>query len=219
MEIKRALISVSNKEGVVDFARQLQNLKIQIFSTGGTAKALLDRGVTAESVEWLTGFPEMLDGRVKTLHPGVHAGLLARRDKSEHMKAIENNRIRPIDLLCVNLYPFAETITKEGVTLEEAIENIDIGGPAMIRSAAKNHDSVTVLVDPADYKVVLAELRESGETTLTTRRRLAAKAFRHTHEYDGLIANYLDLQLALDTIRDAQSRQFSVTDIPEGHYD
>ncbi len=190
--IRRALISVSDKRGIADFARGLSSLGVEIVSTGGTAKLLSDVGVPVRSISELTGFPEVLDGRVKTLHPNVHGGLLARRDLSEHMATLERHGIAPIDLLCVNLYPFAETIADPNVALAEAIENIDIGGPAMVRSAAKNHDSVTVLVDASDYERVLAEMRENaGSTTLETRRRLAAKAYAHTAYYDSMIAAYL----------------------------
>ncbi len=189
--MKRALISVSDKTGIVEFARELSSLGVEIISTGGTARALAEGGVPVIPIDDVTGFPEMLDGRVKTLHPAVHGGILARRDMPDHMAAIDSHGIKPIDLLCINLYPFAKTIANPDVHLEEAIENIDIGGPAMIRSAAKNHDSVTVLVEPADYDVVLDELRSTGKTTLETRRRLAARAFGHTAKYDSLIAGFL----------------------------
>lgn len=188
---KRALISVSDKTGVAAFAKGLAEQGIEIISTGGTKAMLEQAGIKTISIEEVTDFPEMMDGRVKTLHPKIHGGLLGRRDLSEHMEAMERHNIQPIDFVCVNLYPFKETILKEHVTREEAIENIDIGGPSMLRSAAKNHQSVTVVVDPKDYDQVLSELTSTGETTLLTRRRLAAKVFRHTAAYDALIAEYL----------------------------
>jgi len=190
--ITRALLSVSDKTGLVEFARGLAAMGVEIISTGGTAKALVEAGVPVTAIGDVTRFPEMLDGRVKTLHPAVHGGILARRDVTEHMETLAAHGIHPIDLLCVNLYPFAQTVAQPGATLEEAIENIDIGGPAMVRSAAKNHDAVTVLVAPADYPAALAEMRANGgATTLETRRRLAAKAFAHTAQYDAMIAAYL----------------------------
>lgn len=189
--MKRALISVSDKTGIVDFTRELISLGYEIISTGGTKRALLDAGLPVMGIEEVTEFPEMLDGRVKTLHPMIHGGLLFRRDLPEHGKQIEAHGIQPIDLVCVNLYPFQETIAKTGVTLDEAIENIDIGGPSMLRSAAKNYAAVTVLVDAADYGAVLTELREAGDTKRETREKLAAKVFRHTAAYDALIASYL----------------------------
>lgn len=190
--IQRALLSVSDKTGLVEFARGLAEMDVELLSTGGTAKALADAGLPVTALSDVTHFPEMLDGRVKTLHPAVHGGILARRDIPEHLATIAAHGIRPIDLLCVNLYPFAQTVAKPGVRLEEAIENIDIGGPAMVRSAAKNHDAVTILVHPADYPAVLAEMRaNAGATTLETRRRLAAKAYAHTARYDAMIAAYL----------------------------
>ncbi len=189
--IGRALISVSDKEGIVAFAQALAVLGVEIISTGGTASEIAGAGIHVTTVATVTAFPEILDGRVKTLHPAVHGGILARRDQPRHMETILRHEIREIDLVCVNLYPFAQTIEKDGCTLEDAIENIDIGGPAMIRSAAKNHDSVTVLVDPSDYEEVLGELRDDGMTNLRTRQHLAAKAFAHTGAYDGVIAGYL----------------------------
>jgi phosphoribosylaminoimidazolecarboxamide formyltransferase/IMP cyclohydrolase len=194
MTKKRALISVSDKTGIVDFADGLIKAGIEIISTGGTKKALDEAGISTISIEEVTGFPEMMDGRVKTLHPKIHGGLLGRRDLAGHLKAMAKHDILPIDYVCVNLYPFKETILKANVTEEEAIENIDIGGPSMLRSAAKNFQSVTVVVDPCDYSKVLTELVEQGETSLTTRKKLAAKVFRHTAAYDALIANYLTEQ-------------------------
>ncbi|MCQ9209927.1 bifunctional phosphoribosylaminoimidazolecarboxamide formyltransferase/IMP cyclohydrolase [Granulicatella seriolae] len=187
----RALISVSDKKGIVDFAKALRALNIDIISTGGTKKYLEENDIPCIAIDQVTNFPEMLDGRVKTLHPAIHGGLLARRDLDSHMSAIMEHQIEPIDVVIVNLYPFKETISKESVTYEEAIENIDIGGPSMLRSAAKNHASVTVLVDPKDYSAVLEELKVSGTTGIETRKKLAAKVFRHTAAYDALIAEYL----------------------------
>ena len=191
MSNKRALISVSDKTGIVEFAKKLVGLGFEIISTGGTAKALEEADVPVTGISEITNFPEILDGRVKTLHPAIHGGLLARLDDETHIRQIEEHQIAPIRLVCVNLYPFKETISKPEVTVEEAIENIDIGGPSMLRSAAKNHQHVTVVVDPDDYAAVLAELKEKGETKLSTRRRLAAKVFRHTAGYDALIAEYM----------------------------
>jgi phosphoribosylaminoimidazolecarboxamide formyltransferase/IMP cyclohydrolase len=189
MTIQRALISVSDKTGIKDFAKNLQDLGIEILSTGGTAKLLSENGIKNTEVVDYTGFPEMMAGRVKTLNPKIHGGLLGRRGIDEAVMAEQG--ILPIDLVVVNLYPFRETIAKEGCTLEDAIENIDIGGPAMLRSSAKNHASVTVVVDVADYDNVLTEIKNSGNTTLETRQKLALKTFEHTASYDGAIANYL----------------------------
>ncbi|NLC58451.1 MAG: bifunctional phosphoribosylaminoimidazolecarboxamide formyltransferase/IMP cyclohydrolase [Armatimonadetes bacterium] len=192
MGIKRALISVSEKTGVVEFARGLTALGVEILSTGGTAKALTDAGVPVVPVEQATGFPEMMEGRVKTLHPKIHGGILADRSKPDHLAQAQAHGIGLIDLVCVNLYPFAATVARPDVTLEMAIENIDIGGPSMIRSAAKNHAAVTVVVDPSDYEGLLTELRNSGgEVSEATRRRLAVKAFGHTANYDAMIHAYL----------------------------
>jgi phosphoribosylaminoimidazolecarboxamide formyltransferase/IMP cyclohydrolase len=191
-KIGRALVSVSDKRGLVDFAKVLAKHGVQILSTGGTAKLLSDAGIAVTQVSDHTGFPEMMDGRVKTLHPKIHGGLLGRRDVPEHMQAMREHGIAPIDLVVVNLYPFAQTVAKPGVTFEEAIENIDIGGPSMLRSAAKNHESVTVIVDPADYAGVAAELESAGgEVSVATNRRLAQKVFHTTAVYDGMIADYL----------------------------
>ncbi|MDN6583579.1 MAG: bifunctional phosphoribosylaminoimidazolecarboxamide formyltransferase/IMP cyclohydrolase [Enterococcus sp.] len=187
----RALISVSDKTGVVEFTKGLIDAGIEIISTGGTKKVLDDAGLSTLSIDEVTGFPEMMDGRVKTLHPKIHGGLLGRRDLASHLEAMQAQDILPIDFVCVNLYPFKETISKADVTEAEAIENIDIGGPSMLRSAAKNFASVTVVVDPEDYSLVLAEMKSNQATTLETRKRLAAKVFRHTAAYDALIAEYL----------------------------
>ncbi len=192
--IRRALISVSDKRGVVELARALVERDVEILSTGGTARLLADAGVPVRQVSDWTGFPELLDGRVKTLHPKIHGGLLARRDLPAHQEEMRAHGIEPIDLVAVNLYPFRETVARPGVTLEEAIEQIDIGGPSMLRSAAKNHAAVTVLVDPEDYAPVIAELRACGEVSVATNRRLAQKVFHVTACYDGLIADWLGAQ-------------------------
>ena len=192
---KRALISVSDKAGIVEFAQELKKLGWDIISTGGTKVTLDNAGVDTIAIDDVTGFPEMMDGRVKTLHPNIHGGLLARRDLHSHLQAAKDNNIELIDLVVVNLYPFKETILKPDVTYADAVENIDIGGPSMLRSAAKNHASVTVVVDPADYAVVLDELSANGETTYETRQRLAAKVYRHTASYDALIAEYFTSQV------------------------
>jgi phosphoribosylaminoimidazolecarboxamide formyltransferase/IMP cyclohydrolase len=191
MKIQRALISVSDKTGLVEFARELAKLKVEIISTGGTAKMLADNGVPVMQISDFTGFPEMLDGRVKTLHPKVHGGLLHLRDNPEHVKQVQAHGIQPIDLVVVNLYPFEQTVAKPGVKRHEAIENIDIGGPSMLRSAAKNHEAVTVIVDPADYAPVADELKQNGDTSLATRQRLAQKVFQRTAAYDAAISTYL----------------------------
>jgi len=192
-KVRRALISVSDKTGVVEFAGGLRDLGVEVLSTGGTARALEAAGVPVTPVDQVTGFPEMLEGRVKTLHPAVHGGLLADRSKPEHMEQLAAQGFHPIDLVAVNLYPFGATIARPDCSFEDAIENIDIGGPSMIRSAAKNHAAVTVVTSPADYGAVLAELRAGGgETTPATRRALAQKAFAHTAAYDGVIASWLE---------------------------
>jgi len=191
MPIKRALISVSNKEGLVEFAKGLAAEGLEILSTGGTAKALREAGILVTDVSDYTGFPEMMDGRVKTLHPKVHGGLLALRDNKKHMEEAKKNSVEMIDMVVVNLYPFVETIADKNVAEEVAIENIDIGGPSMIRSAAKNFKFVTVVTDPADYRMVLEEIKKGGETKLETRKLLARKAFTLTSRYDKAIENYL----------------------------
>ena len=191
-KIERGIISVTDKAGVVDFASSLSKFGVQILSTGGTARALRDGGISVMDISQYTGFPEMLDGRVKTLHPKVHGGLLGMRDNPEHVSMMKEHGIENIDLLVVNLYQFEKTVAKEGVTIEEAIENIDIGGPAMLRSSAKNFKDVTVIVDPLDYDPVLKEMEElGGATSLKTRFRLARKVFQLTHKYDGAISQYL----------------------------
>ena len=188
---KRALVSVSDKTGLVDFVKGLQTAGWEIIATGGTQKLLEDSGVKTIGISDVTGFPEICDGRVKTLHPKVHGGLLARRDEPSHLQALQENGIEFIDLVCVNLYPFRETIAKEGTTMAEAIEKIDIGGPSMLRSAAKNYNDVTVVCDPADYDTILAEINATGNTTLKTRLQLSAKAYTHTAQYDCCIATYM----------------------------
>jgi phosphoribosylaminoimidazolecarboxamide formyltransferase/IMP cyclohydrolase len=190
-KVRRALLSVSDKSGIVELARGLAGLGVELVSTGGTAQLLSREGVAATEVAALTGFPEMLDGRVKTLHPKIHGGLLARRDDPRHQAALRDAGIEPIDLLVVNLYPFRSTVADPDCRLEDAIENIDIGGPAMLRAAAKNHAGVTVVVDPADYPRVLEEIRAQGTTSAETRFALARKVFAHTASYDGAIAAYL----------------------------
>ncbi|HPW99975.1 MAG TPA: bifunctional phosphoribosylaminoimidazolecarboxamide formyltransferase/IMP cyclohydrolase [Sedimentibacter sp.] len=187
----RALISVSDKRGIVEFARELENLGIEIISTGGTQRALQEAGVKVIGISEVTNFPECLDGRVKTLHPKIHAGILAMRKNPEHMKQLSELNIETIDLVVVNLYPFKQTILKDGVTRQEAIENIDIGGPTMLRSAAKNYQDVAVIVDPEDYGIVLEELKENKEVSLDTKFYLCSKVFAHTAHYDTLIASYM----------------------------
>ena len=187
----RALISVSDKTGVVEFAQQLRSLGWEIIATGGTMKLLRDSNVEVINISDVTGFPEICDGRVKTLHPKVHGGLLARRDDESHLQALKDNGIEFIDMVCVNLYPFRQTIAKPDVTMEDAIENIDIGGPSMLRSAAKNYKDVTVVCDPVDYATIIEEIKEGGNTTVGTRLQLSAKAYTHTAEYDSMIATYM----------------------------
>lgn len=194
---KRALVSVSDKTGLVEFVKGLKDLGWEIIATGGTQKLLEDNYIRTIGISEVTGFPEILDGRVKTLHPKVHGGILARRELPAHMETLRENGIETIDLVCVNLYPFRETIAKEGVTLEDAIEHIDIGGPSMVRSAAKNWRDVTIVCNPSDYPAVLAELRENGSTSLETRLQLSAKAYTHTAEYDMCIATYMRAQAHL----------------------
>ena len=194
-KIMRALLSVTDKSGLDVFAKGLAEMGVGIISTGGTAKMLRGSGVDVTDVSEVTGFPEMLDGRVKTLHPRVHGAILARRDDSSHRAQLGEHHIATIDLVCVNLYAFESTIAKPACTFSDAIENIDIGGPCLIRAAAKNHADVTVVTDPADYQAVLDEMKENkGSVSDKTRRKLAAKAFRLTNGYDGAIADYLEAQ-------------------------
>lgn len=203
---KRALISVSDKTGVVEFAKALEQLDFEIVSTGGTAKALADAGIKVTGISEVTGFPECLDGRVKTLHPLVHAGILAMRSNPEHMRQVDALGVTLIDVVAINLYPFKATILKPDVTLEEAIENIDIGGPTMIRAAAKNWQDVAVVVDPADYDKVIEEMKAGG-VTKQTKFALAGKVFEHTAAYDALINNYLRKQRGEDPFPE----QFTMT--------
>ncbi|MCM3669660.1 bifunctional phosphoribosylaminoimidazolecarboxamide formyltransferase/IMP cyclohydrolase [Mesobacillus maritimus] len=191
MTKKRALISVSDKNGIVEFARELVELGFEIVSTGGTKNALASAGVPVIGISEVTNFPEILEGRVKTLHPNIHGGLLAKVGEEGHRQQLEEHGITPIELVCVNLYPFQQTIAKPDVTVEDAIENIDIGGPAMLRASAKNHEYITVVVDPVDYQTVLDEYKQNGRTEAATRRKLAAKVFRHTAAYDSMIAEYM----------------------------
>src|SRR6187401_2970447 len=196
--VTRALLSVSDKSGLIDFARALAAHGVELVSTGGTAKAIADAGLNVRDVSELTGFPEMMDGRVKTLHPKVHGGLLAIRDDAAHAQSMKDHGIAPIDLLVVNLYPFEATVAK-GASYNDCVENIDIGGPAMIRAAAKNHNDVAVVVDTDDYRAVLDELAANkGATTLGLRRRLAAKAYARTGAYDAAISNWFNRQLEID---------------------
>ncbi len=187
----RALVSVSDKTGVVEFAQQLRSLGWEIIATGGTMKLLSDSGIDVINISDVTGFPEICDGRVKTLHPKVHGGLLARRDDESHLKALKDNSIEFIDMVCVNLYPFRQTIAKPDVTMEDAIENIDIGGPSMLRSAAKNYKDVTVVCNPENYAKIIEEIKANGNTTLETRLQLSAEAYTHTAQYDSMIATYM----------------------------
>lgn len=198
MKKNRALISVSDKTGIVEFAKKLTELGWEIIATGGTMDRLREAGLPIINISEITGFPEICEGRVKTLHPKVHGGLLGRRDKEDHMRQLADNGIETIEMVCVNLYPFEATIAKEGVELEEAVENIDIGGPSMLRSAAKNFRDVTVVCDPADYQRVISEIEANGSTTPQTRIELSAKAYTHTAEYDSHIATYMRRQAGLN---------------------
>jgi len=190
-KVERALISLTDKSGIEDFARALTGLGVEILSTGGTAKKMREAGIEVTDVSDFTGFPEMLDGRVKTLHPLVHGGILNQRENPDHQKQCQEHGIRPIDIVAVNLYAFEKTVADPDCSLADAIENIDIGGPTLLRASAKNFRDVTVIVDPADYEQVLAEIRESGNTTLKTRFRLAVKVFQLTSAYDTAIADWL----------------------------
>lgn len=196
--MKRALISVYDKNGIVDFALELSNLGWEIISTGGTSKILKQANIDVIDIDEITKFPEILDGRVKTLHPNIHGGLLYKRDNEEHVKTLKELNINSIDMVVNNLYPFEETVKREGVSHDEIIENIDIGGPSMIRAAAKNYKDVTVLVDPSDYEKILVELKSNGETTIETRQYLARKVFQYTAYYDSLISNYFDKLESID---------------------
>jgi phosphoribosylaminoimidazolecarboxamide formyltransferase/IMP cyclohydrolase len=208
--IQRALLSVSDKTGLVDFAKVLVAANVELISTGGTAKAIRDAGLPVKDISAHTGFPEMMDGRVKTLHPKIHGGLLYVRGNASHEAAAREHNIAPIDLVVVNLYPFEQTVAKPNVALHEAIENIDIGGPSMLRSAAKNHDSVTVIMDPADYTPVAEQIKTTGETTLGLRRKLAAKVFFHTSLYDAAIAWHLGHEFAGEGAEIAMSERLYI---------
>ena len=191
-KIRRAIISVSNKTGIVELAKALNTMGVDILSTGGTAKALRDAGIPVKDVSDYTGFPEMLDGRVKTLHPKVHGGLLSRRTNPKDMEEIKKHGIDTIDMVIVNLYPFEETVSRPGVSFDDAIENIDIGGPTMLRSASKNFQDVAVLIDPSDYGQIIQEMNDlQGDLSYETRLRLAKKVFSHTSRYDTIITEYL----------------------------
>ncbi|MFK5927159.1 MAG: bifunctional phosphoribosylaminoimidazolecarboxamide formyltransferase/IMP cyclohydrolase [Desulfuromusa sp.] len=199
--IKRALISVSDKIGVIDLARELNSFGVELLSTGGTAKMIREAGIPVLDVSDYTGFPEMMDGRVKTLHPKIHGALLGLRDNPEHVAAMAKHDIEPIDMVVVNLYPFEATVAKEGCSLEDAIENIDIGGPTMLRSAAKNNKFVTVLVDPSDYGIVITEMKQnSGEVSVATNFKLGVKVYQHTAAYDGAISNWLGKRTSPDAV-------------------
>ncbi|MEG0798088.1 MAG: IMP cyclohydrolase [Acidaminococcaceae bacterium] len=195
MKIKRALLSVSDKTGIVELAKFLNEIGVEIVSTGGTMKAIKDAGIPVTYVSEVTGFPEIMDGRVKTLNPKIHGGILAVRNNPEHMAALKAHAITPIDLVVVNLYPFKETIAKPNVMEAEAIENIDIGGPAMVRAAAKNFRDVLIVTNPARYSSLIAMLSQYGDADITTRKTLAKEAFNHTSEYDAAITAYLTKQL------------------------
>lgn len=193
--IKRVLLSVSDKEGLADFAKALSSYGVTMLSTGGTARLLREEGLQVTDVSEYTGFPEMMDGRVKTLHPKVHGSLLGLRDNPEHLAKMKEHGIEPIDMVVINLYPFEKTIARDDATFEDAIENIDIGGPSMLRSAAKNHASVTVVSDPADYVEIIDEMKQKGgAVSAETNRRLAVKVFQTTSHYDAMIAEYLEKQ-------------------------
>ncbi len=191
MKLKKAIISVSDKTGIVDFAKELKNLGVEILSTGGTARILKENGINVTEISEYTGFPEIMDGRVKTLHPKIHGGILALRDNPEHMEKIKELGIEPIDMVIVNLYPFEKTIENPESTFDDAIENIDIGGPTMIRASAKNFKFVVVIIDPEDYKKVLEELKANGDVSYSTRLYLAQKVFERMSKYDKAIAKYL----------------------------
>ena len=206
--VKRALISVSDKTGIVEFAQKLNDLGVSIISTGGTFKVLKEAGIPVINISDVTGLPECLDGRVKTLHPNIHAGLLAMRSNPEHMKQVEELNVELIDMVVVNLYPFKQTIMKPDVTLADAIENIDIGGPTMLRAAAKNYQDVSVVIDPTDYEQVLSEIKETGAVSVKTNFYLAAKVFNHTAYYDTMIANYLRDKAGLPKYPDTISMTF-----------
>lgn len=217
-KVQRALVSVSKKDGLIDFVKGLSEMGVEILSTGGTAKLLKDNGIPAIQVSDYTGFPEIMDGRVKTLHPLIHGGLLGKRDNEKHVEEMKKHGIKPIDMVVVNLYPFEDTISKEGVKLDEAIENIDIGGPSMLRSSAKNFQDVAVVVDSDDYEDILAEMKENdGAISYDTKMRLSVKAFKHTARYDSLISKYLESKVEGDGFPSILNLQFEkITDLRYG---
>lgn len=217
-KIQRALVSVSKKDGLIDFAKGLSEMGVEILSTGGTAKLLKDNGIPVIQVSNYTGFPEIMDGRVKTLHPLIHGGLLGKRDDKKHVEEMKKHGIKPIDMVVVNLYPFEETISKEGVKLDEAIENIDIGGPSMLRSSAKNFQDVAVVVDSDDYEDILAEMEENdGAISYDTKMKLSVKAFKHTARYDSLISKYLESKVEGEGFPSILNLQFEkITDLRYG---
>ena len=217
-KIQRALVSVSKKDGLIDFAKGLSEMRVEILSTGGTAKLLKDNGIPVIQVSNYTGFPEIMDGRVKTLHPLIHGGLLGRRDNEKHLEEMKKHGIKPIDMVVVNLYPFEDTISKEGVKLDEAIENIDIGGPSMLRSSAKNFQDVAVVVDSDDYEDILAEMEENdGAISYDTKMKLSVKAFKHTARYDSLISKYLESKVEGEGFPSILNLQFEkITDLRYG---
>ena len=217
-KIQRALVSVSKKDGLIDFAKGLSEMGVEILSTGGTAKLLKDNGIPVIQVSNYTGFPEIMDGRIKTLHPLIHGGLLGRRDNEKHLEEMKKHGIKPIDMVVVNLYPFEDTISKEGVKLDEAIENIDIGGPSMLRSSAKNFQDVAVVVDSDDYEDILAEMEENdGAISYDTKMKLSVKAFKHTARYDSLISKYLESKVEGEGFPSILNLQFEkITDLRYG---
>ena len=217
-KIQRALVSVSKKDGLIDFAKGLSEMGVEILSTGGTAKLLKDNNIPVIQVSDYTGFPEIMDGRVKTLHPLIHGGLLGRRDNEKHLEEMKKHGIKPIDMVVVNLYPFEDTISKEGVKLDEAIENIDIGGPSMLRSSAKNFQDVAVVVDSDDYEDILAEMEENdGAISYDTKMKLSVKAFKHTARYDSLISKYLESKVEGEGFPSILNLQFEkITDLRYG---
>ena len=217
-KIQRALVSVSKKDGLIDFAKGLSEMGVEILSTGGTAKLLKDNGIPVIQVSNYTGFPEIMDGRIKTLHPLIHGGLLGRRDNEKHLEEMKKHGIKPIDMVVVNLYPFEDTISKEGVKLDEAIENIDIGGPSMLRSSAKNFQDVAVVVNSDDYEDILAEMEENdGAISYDTKMKLSVKAFKHTARYDSLISKYLESKVEGEGFPSILNLQFEkITDLRYG---
>ncbi|MEK6589424.1 MAG: bifunctional phosphoribosylaminoimidazolecarboxamide formyltransferase/IMP cyclohydrolase, partial [Nitrospinota bacterium] len=217
-KINRALVSVSKKDGLLGFAKGLTEMGVEILSTGGTAGLLKDNGIPVIHVSDYTGFPEIMDGRVKTLHPLIHGGILGKRDNEKHLEEMKMHGIKPIDMVVVNLYPFEETVSKGGVTLDEAIENIDIGGPSMLRSSAKNFHDVAVVVDPDDYEEILTEMKENdGLISYNTKMKLSVKAFKHTARYDSLISKFLEERIEGEGFPSILNLQFEkITDLRYG---